>query len=371
MMLCTGCGREIKDDSFFCEYCGRIVGKTTEKFCKSCGNKIDSGSSFCIYCGDKVNFKEEKKTVADKKADMNGTYMDKTFVPTNASEKTNTNFKKRISTRTIALTAIALIIIGLLTFFLYMYDYTQETNVVNFPTDVTEDNKEKFVNGIHYKLINTKLVISGEGETDKNTIDSFSGNSYDTVVFESGNIDIADDTFSGFSNIKNIELKNVVGTIGARAFKGCGFRLIAIGKSIEEIKEEAFADCKISEVYLNNPQIRANLNTRYDFGRLFENASTIAIYYSTSQSADEDFTLDESGWGQYLKDNEEYHKLKSIASSGATLTSRNYNLWAHAIRPGFFHFCYESDLTSDDTYAGAKDYIPETNTLILYDNSNQ
>ena len=357
-MLCNNCKREIENDSEFCEYCGKKVEKESEKlFCTSCGKQIECNSLFCKHCGASVDNEKDDK------------------------------YKKMNHILKIIIIAM-LVIVSLLSIGRYIKnndtasdipgavdgantDAGDGVGVGNADVDdgdndgnnsVINNNKAKEVNGIYYAIVDEMLYLSGEGSVDKKTVDSFSKKDFDGVIFESGNIDIPDDTFSGFSNIKNIELRNVVQKIGARAFKGCGFDMIAIGKSVTEIGENAFADCAISMVYLNNPVIRANLNQRTDFGRLFEFASTIAVFYSSSQMPDDDFTLDETGWGQYLKNNEEYSKIQSLGASGQTLAKIDYNLWANAVRPGFFHFNYTTGLVPEDgiTVVG---YDGETNTL--------
>ena len=327
-MLCNGCNREIEDDSEFCEYCGKKVEKELKKmFCASCGKEVENNSLFCKHCGAAIG-------------------------NVNTVSKKGNKYKKI----TLVVMIVLLVIVGLLV----INHYTENIN-----TETNGGDKATNVNGLYYTILDETLHVSGEGEVDKKTINSFSKDKFNKVVFDSGNIDIPDDTFSGFSNIKEVELKNSVQKIGARAFKGCGFWMIAIGKSVTEIGEDAFADCEISAVFLNNAEIRANLNERDDFGRLFEYASTIAVYYSTTQLADEDFTLDESGWGEYLKNNVEYSAMQKAGSKGQSLSMRNYNLWAHAVRPGFFYFNYTTGLEPKENISGTLEYDSETNTATI------
>jgi len=358
-MLCSGCKREIENDSEFCEYCGKKVQEDSEKmFCSSCGKPLENGSLFCKHCGASVG--SVKKDDKGRKT----SYVQKIII-------------------------IALVVtVGLLAFGYYKKANPGAPAVVDMGNDggdvigndggifggnivdndggnanETGTNKAKEVNGIYYTIVDNALYLSGEGTVDIKTINSFPKEDFDKVVFESGCIDIPDDAFSGFSNIKSVELRNYVQKIGARAFKGCGFDNIAIGKSVTEIGEDAFADCAISMVFLNNPMIRANLNRRTDFGRLFEFASIIAVFYSSSQVPDDDFTLDESGWGEYLKNNQEYSKIQALGSSGHSVAKRNYNLWANAVRPGFYHFCYTTGLEPNGDGKVIKEYNGETNTF--------
>jgi len=337
-MLCKVCKREIEDDSKFCEYCGAEVEKESENlFCSSCGKPIENNSLFCKHCGASVG--------------------SEVIVPEKNDKGKKTSYVQKII-------IIALVVaVGLLAFGYYKKTQPDAPAVVDGSSDGVSDggnnggndggifgkndggnadesgdNKAKEVNGIYYTIVDNALYLSGEGTADIKTINSFSKKTFDKVVFESGSIDIPDDAFSGFSNIKSVELRNYVRKIGARAFKGCGFENIAIGKSVTEIGDDAFADCAISVVFLNNPMIRANLNQRTDFGRLFEFASIIAV------CCDEDFTLEESGWGQYLRNNEEYAKIQSYVAGVHSLAMYNYNLMANSVRPGFYHFRYTTGL---------------------------
>lgn len=322
-------------------------GKTM--ICRECKRIIADNSVFCEYCG--------RKVITDTHDEIK-------------------NKKPKVMITVLSVMVLVMAFCAVIVYFSnrnkfnYDYsDYKEEERYDEVVYDSVQTPKVDEVintNGIYYKIDGTTLVISGNGILDKKTINSFSKKAFDSVLFESGNIDIPDDTFSGFSNIKKVELKNVVNRIGAGAFKGCGFYLIAIGESISEIGEDAFADCAISDVYLNNPQIRANLDSRYDFGGLFENASTIAIFSGTTEYECSDFTVEDSQWGQYLRENEEYNKLKSIASPSKVSAKRAYDVWANSIRPGFYHFNYVG-LESPKTTYGGGEYDAETNTLILDD----
>ena len=55
-MICLNCGREIMDNSKFCEFCGKKVEKKNFKrfICNGCGKEIDDNSNFCEFCGKKV-----------------------------------------------------------------------------------------------------------------------------------------------------------------------------------------------------------------------------------------------------------------------------------------------------------------------------
>ena len=55
-MICLNCGREILDNSKFCEFCGNKVEKKKIGIfiCNSCGKEINDNSNFCEFCGKKV-----------------------------------------------------------------------------------------------------------------------------------------------------------------------------------------------------------------------------------------------------------------------------------------------------------------------------
>lgn len=50
-MKCVNCGKEINDNSNFCEFCGFKIVKNN--FCGNCGSKLDGGN-FCSGCGTRV-----------------------------------------------------------------------------------------------------------------------------------------------------------------------------------------------------------------------------------------------------------------------------------------------------------------------------
>ena len=84
---CVDCGRELPEDSDFCQYCGsknievveekpiqEVQPKLVFKRCVDCGRELPEDSDFCQYCGSKriavVNNaikKEEKKETSDTK----------------------------------------------------------------------------------------------------------------------------------------------------------------------------------------------------------------------------------------------------------------------------------------------------------------
>ena len=57
--ICKNCGKELPQDSDFCQYCGSNEIETIEdkpivfKRCADCGKKLPDDSDFCQYCGSK------------------------------------------------------------------------------------------------------------------------------------------------------------------------------------------------------------------------------------------------------------------------------------------------------------------------------
>lgn len=56
IFICNCCGKEINESSNFCEFCGKRVEKNIVNniFCTKCGSKLDGGN-FCTVCGTRVN----------------------------------------------------------------------------------------------------------------------------------------------------------------------------------------------------------------------------------------------------------------------------------------------------------------------------
>ena len=59
-MKCPKCGKEIANDSVFCNYCGAKIAQICEHVsrtitCQNCGREIAQDSVFCEYCGTKID----------------------------------------------------------------------------------------------------------------------------------------------------------------------------------------------------------------------------------------------------------------------------------------------------------------------------
>lgn len=68
-MVCKNCGKEISDDSAFCQKCGTPVeteeqAASDKKLCANCGAEMDEDAVFCRSCGTAV---EKKKTMSKGK----------------------------------------------------------------------------------------------------------------------------------------------------------------------------------------------------------------------------------------------------------------------------------------------------------------
>ena len=70
--VCGDCGKELPEDSRFCQYCGssNVIDKTDItkieiiKKCSSCGKVVPDDSKFCPYCGS-GDLKDEETSVAE------------------------------------------------------------------------------------------------------------------------------------------------------------------------------------------------------------------------------------------------------------------------------------------------------------------
>lgn len=74
MKVCNNCGKELTDDSLFCQYCGSndihdtkddIIGTPTNKVCKGCNKYIPEDSLFCPFCGGKNVVDLSRKVVKE------------------------------------------------------------------------------------------------------------------------------------------------------------------------------------------------------------------------------------------------------------------------------------------------------------------
>lgn len=78
-MKCIHCGKEIKDDSKFCPYCGGSVTEHNDhkkiiRFCRWCGAPVNENQKICPSChriltSDSEENKTEEKTEEDKTGD--------------------------------------------------------------------------------------------------------------------------------------------------------------------------------------------------------------------------------------------------------------------------------------------------------------
>lgn len=134
--ICVDCGRELPDDSEFCQYCGSSNISTKEtvtkliKVCNNCGRELPDESMFCLYCGSN-EIKEEYKST-DRIIDYPGTKAKKL----NILSKNKRSFPKPKLKKFIPiLIAGALVVLCIIGFFVF--------------TVINEKNREEvfFTNG--------------------------------------------------------------------------------------------------------------------------------------------------------------------------------------------------------------------------------
>ena len=190
--------------------------------------------------------------------------------------------------------------------------------------------------GVEYLVANGKLTISGNGTVTKDAVAAMLPE-YNIVDFESGNLDVGDDAFNGYTNITKIILRNNVYNIGARAFKGCSIPLIAFGNSITDIGDGAFEECCLKYVFINNEYIFQNFNSRYDFGGVGATASGIFIYKDLiPYEYNSDYSEYESIAGDFLTSGGMFDELAPERGATAVEQRHHYNQCFHESNGYFF-----------------------------------
>lgn len=66
-MVCKNCGKELRDGSSFCSFCGTEVEKN--QHCLYCGKEIDNEARFCPHCGILIKKDEEAESENKENAD--------------------------------------------------------------------------------------------------------------------------------------------------------------------------------------------------------------------------------------------------------------------------------------------------------------
>ncbi|MCH5185905.1 MAG: zinc ribbon domain-containing protein [Oscillospiraceae bacterium] len=73
-MICTQCGKKVRDDALFCDKCGEKINHCNSqyKYCGNCGTKMNINEIFCGNCGQKstVESKEEYRNYAGSRSTM-------------------------------------------------------------------------------------------------------------------------------------------------------------------------------------------------------------------------------------------------------------------------------------------------------------
>ena len=117
---CISCGKELPDDSTFCQYCGsnhistkRVPLKRIKK-CGNCGNTLPDDSTFCQYCG------SNNLTIDYQREIENYSKRNNTF---ELDTKTVDKRKRKISISIRAIIAFVLIVICLFLAFV-LFDIT-------------------------------------------------------------------------------------------------------------------------------------------------------------------------------------------------------------------------------------------------------
>lgn len=173
--------------------------------------------------------------------------------------------------------------------------------------------------GVNYLVNDGKLIISGNGTVTTEAIAALSPE-YNIVDFESGEINIADNVFNGCTDITKVYFRNTVRDIGERAFMGTSLGVVCFGSSIGVIGEEAFTDCCIDYVFINNEFMYQNFNSRYDFGEVALTAENVYVYKDLMPMSD----INNIKAGDYLAQSELYTHLKKAVANHTTFGSQSY-----------------------------------------------
>lgn len=71
MKKCSNCGRELSEDSKFCDACGeKLIIPVQEIKCTHCGQVVNEGTIFCDQCGSRIIIKEGNKKEEVKKSSL-------------------------------------------------------------------------------------------------------------------------------------------------------------------------------------------------------------------------------------------------------------------------------------------------------------
>ena len=207
--------------------------------------------------------------------------------------------------------------------------------------------------GVEYLVNNGKLTISGNGMGTKDAIASIS-HEYNEIDFELGTFDIGDDAFNGYKDIIKVQFRNNVHNIGARAFQGTSLALVCFGTSIESIGDNAFADCCIDYVFINNENMFTNFNSRYDFGEVAATATYVYVY--------RDFMADRQTYiaGDYITASGIYERIDQATAGASTLVEHWYEFDGFVDDRNNFITMYGGMRTTNWL---SPTYTPETNVL--------
>ncbi len=73
-MKCNNCGSENSNDNKFCTECGTELKAASESiYCPKCGAENSKDSNFCVNCGSRIQSKQKKHSVNNKKKQQNRT----------------------------------------------------------------------------------------------------------------------------------------------------------------------------------------------------------------------------------------------------------------------------------------------------------
>lgn len=166
MKICGNCGRELNDDSKFCDGCGeKQIIPVQELTCNHCGKVVSEGTIFCDQCGSRIIIKEKQKEEDEKKLnrrEANQGKKEKEKQKNESSTMRNTTKWSKSNPYNFAIGAIVLLWVSKIitdTYQMMVYGHFNNSIVCELIFIFTYDYAE-FIPAIVYALTGLTIIIS-------------------------------------------------------------------------------------------------------------------------------------------------------------------------------------------------------------------